>query len=310
MNDIEEITITLTRRCNLNCKFCNVIYDSKYNDDLTVESVLSKYSLIEPIITNTCKRTINIVLMGGELFSDDIDDSIIDAYHQLLNQCADLCKNYNKRLTISLMTNLITKRVDRIIKLAKSFKDCDVHGSFDFVGRFDNDKLICLWWTNARAIKAGGVPFFASVVGHKYNIERIVNHDLLWINLYNEFGVYVQYYEPNGIANDYNVSYEAYGDFLIFLYDHYRQEKFLQSVINAYQNRHKTCCQSNWIDNSGSHKCCDHQKVIRIYKTNHQCFTCDHYNKCPLVCPRAYYQNSDCIFKRLFDHHLTKTNAS
>lgn len=302
MNNIEEITLILTRKCNLKCKFCNVIYNDDYNDEITSELVISKFSYIEKIIKTTPKQTINIVLMGGELFSDDIADDVINSYYQLLNQTAEICERYNKTLTISFMSNLITKKIDRLINLAKSLPNCEIHGSFDFVGRFDNPKLIKVWWDNAYAIKRSGVKFFVAIVGHKYNMEIIKQFDPIWEKLYNEFGVYIQYYEPNNIADDYAISYSQYGEFLIFLYDNYRNEKFLQSVLHAFNNNRQMCCQSNWVDCSGVHKCCDHQAVIRVYKKNHRCLTCKYYNRCPFVCPRVYYKDTQCIFRKLFDH--------
>lgn len=303
MNDIEEITIILTRRCNLKCSFCNVVYDSSYNLELTPEIVLKNLPYIEQIIANTIKPNINIVLMGGELFSDDISDDVIQSYYQLLKKTEQLCNQHNKNLSISLMSNLITKKIDRLINLANSFQYCDVHGSFDFVGRFDNPKLIDLWWHNAQTIKANNIEFFASVVGHKYNVQAITNHHPIWEKLYNQFGVYVQYYEPNNIANDYNLSFDQYKEFLLFLYKHYPKEKFLQSVLNAFDDKAKLCCRSNWLDNTGYHKCCDHSKIIKIYKNTHNCFCCQYYDRCPLVCPRVYHKNSNCIFKALFDYH-------
>lgn len=310
MDNIEEITLILTRQCNLKCKFCNIIYDEKHRSTITVDDVVSNYQTISEIIKHTSKSTINIVLMGGELFSDDISDDIINSYEQLLLKTYQCCLQHNKRLTVSLMSNLITKNVDRIIKLAKSLPNCDIHGSYDFVGRFDNEKLIDLWWNNATKIKHSGIDFFAAVVGHKYNVQAIVNGNDQWDRLYDQFGVYVQYYEPNQVAPDYNLSFEQYRHFLLFLYDEYPQEKFLRSVINAYDHQQKTCCQSNWIDSTGCHKCCSHQSIIKIYKHNHNCFVCKHHHRCPIVCPRVYHQDTDCIFQSLFDHHLEKCNGN
>ena len=145
MNDIEEITVIFTKHCNLKCAFCNVIYKQHLNDDINRNIVMSKLDHIQRIIESTSKSTINIVLMGGELFCDDIDDDVIQSYHDLLKQVEQCCTINNKRLTVSLMSNLITKKVQRIIKLAKSFDNCDIHGSFDFVGRFANEHVIELW---------------------------------------------------------------------------------------------------------------------------------------------------------------------
>lgn len=301
VNNIEEITLILTRKCNLKCSFCNVIYNNKYNAELNCDTIMSKYAPIHSIITRTTKSHINLVLMGGELFSDDINDDVIQSYKTLLVQTEQLCTQCCKTLSVSLMSNLITKRIGRIIDVAKAVKHCDVHGSFDFVGRFDNPKMIALWWENAHTIKQSGVSFFVAMVGHKFNIETILKHDPTWIKLYNEFGVYVQYYEPNSLANNYNLPYEQYRDFLLFLYKEYPEEKFLQSVITAYDKGYKMCYQSNWVDNSGCHKCCNHDIVIKQYKIKHHCFLCPHYHKCPVVCPRVYSVADCCVFKPLFD---------
>lgn len=262
---------------------------------------MSKYASIHSIVTNTTKSHINLVLMGGELFSDDVNDDVIQSYKILLAKTELLCTQCHKTLSVSLMSNLITKHIGRIIDVAKSVKHCDIHGSFDFVGRFDNPKMITLWWENARHIKHSGVSFFAAMVGHKFNIEAILKHDPIWIKLYDEFGVYVQYYEPNSLANDYNLPYEQYRDFLLFLYKEYPEEKFLQSVLTAYDNGHKTCCRSNWIDDTGCHKCCNHDHIVKLYKIKHQCFSCKHYHNCPAVCPRVYSSADCCVFKPLFD---------
>ena len=199
------------------------------------------------------------------------------------------------------MSNLITKRIGRLIDIAKSVGRCDVHGSFDFVGRFDNSKLIDLWWENAYAIGREGIRFFVSMVGHKFNIERILKHDPVWERLYNQFGVYVQYYEPNSLANEYNLSFEQYRDFLMFLYQEYSEERFLKSILTTYDNGYKMCCRSNWIDESGCHKCCNHDSVVKLYKIKHQCFSCEHYHSCPTVCPRIYSNADCCVFKPIFD---------
>lgn len=145
MNDIEEITVIFTKHCNIKCAFCNVIHNQHLNDDINRNIVMSKLDHIQHIIESTSKSTINVVLMGGELFCDDINDDVIQSYYDFLQQIKYYCLTNNKQLTISLMSNLITKKIQRIIKLAKSFDNCDIHGSFDFIGRFANEQLVKLW---------------------------------------------------------------------------------------------------------------------------------------------------------------------
>ena len=303
---LDEITVNLGSSCNLSCEFCNVVSDDRFNYATTPSDILSKSQLIVDVILNSSKPIISIVLMGGELFHDGVSDSVFEGYYQLLSAAQAACDKSHKQLQISLMTNLVFKNIDRLIELAKHY-NCEVHGSYDFVGRFKTQSMVELWHKNATRIKKAEVPFFVSIVGHKFNIKQIKQRSLEWERLYNEYGCFVQYYEPIAPNDQFEVTQHEYADFLIWLYDNYPEEKFLKSLIQNYTNNESLCIRSTWIDSS-VRKCCDHSTLIRKMIVNKQCVTCTYADRCPVNCPRIMWKGSYCATKALLDHVINKSN--
>lgn len=310
-NSIEEITLILTDDCNLKCDFCNVVNNNVAIHSIDYHTIVSKIDVVSNIIKSTCKNTIAVVLMGGELFQDKFTDQLINGYQQLLSSIEQLCKQHDKSLQITLMTNMIYKRVDRVIAIAKRF-NAEVHASFDFVGRFDNTKLIDLWFTNAQTFIDSGVQFSIGLIATKPNVDRIVNHDPLWNRLVELADCYIQPYECTGIESiddKYRLTDAEIIKFYLWICDNYPDEKYTRSIIECYNTRTNFCVQSTYIDKT-CHKCCDHNKLQKVHFVNHKCFQCQYYDRCPLVCPRIFATTSICLVKSILDHVNNRTTET
>jgi len=116
--DVGEIIVTLFEYCDLNCLFCNQDHDSYEG----INSIVNKFEKIKLSIDQLIskgKKTFSIHMMGGELFSDKIEDSVFDDYRILTEKTLQYGKEKNIPIEVSFVTNFVWTKKDRV----RSFLD-------------------------------------------------------------------------------------------------------------------------------------------------------------------------------------------
>jgi molybdenum cofactor biosynthesis enzyme MoaA len=73
-NDCTEIEIHLFEYCNLSCTFCGQDHDSKVGFD----TIVAKSKDVTEFIKRSHKSDHILNIMGGEIFNDQIPDSLFD----------------------------------------------------------------------------------------------------------------------------------------------------------------------------------------------------------------------------------------
>lgn len=306
-----EITCNLISDCNLKCKFCYVINDhNKYSDkQLSNQLIEDNTKLIQSIISKVENDSVSIVLMGGELFQDKYLQQYSDQLLQMITKIKNDCNTNNNSLSISLMTNGIMKNVDLFYQLLKAIKqitDIEVHCSYDFVDRFPNQIVRDRWLANFFTIKSVVDNTFVSLTVTKRSIDYILKDSDQWKAIY-DLGVFVSLYENTNTSIDqlFALSEDDVFNLLKHLYDNYRNEKWLQSLLS----KQNYCLRSYFISNRHVSNCCNHKLIIKDNLRRFKCTLCNHNNvDCVHFCPRYSNQWINCVIKRFLDYVESKRN--
>jgi len=299
-----EITIILSSKCNLNCDFCFVVGNRKFNDTpITEQSIDNDFRCAYQLIQSCHKQYTDVVLMGGEIFLDCYSNSVISRYKYHMDRIKQLCNDIGSTLSVSYMTNLIYKKIDRVINLV-SETNGELHCSYDFYGRFKSGAVRNLWLKNIDRVKQSQIPYFVSIVATKRNVVVIQNGSKECDVILDNHPFYIGYYErQDGKShdNDY-LPMSQYSSFLCFINDQYPADKFIGDLKQYYNKHRKFCHRSFTIHNGKYSQCCDHDLCEKQYIANHKCLMCRHFTRCPKPCPRVF-ANQQCPFVELFDEY-------
>jgi len=138
-NSSGELIVVLFELCNLTCQACF----QDHNSVIGIDQVREKFDIIAHALDTLKGRekdTVLVNIMGGELFSDQLPDSIFDDYIFLINKLRVYAKEINLDIRISFPSNMIWSKKERI----KSFLDISKVGlneSYDPAGRFNKTTL-------------------------------------------------------------------------------------------------------------------------------------------------------------------------
>lgn len=113
-----ELVIYLFTKCNLNCSFCFQEHSADLDIDYiksipdTSMELLSKDITEQPTI-----KQVDIRILGGELFSDNIPDSYFDLYTEMVNDIRQrMSEKYpDIQVDFIITTNGVYSKVDRLV---------------------------------------------------------------------------------------------------------------------------------------------------------------------------------------------------
>lgn len=296
-----EIVIQLTRQCNLRCKFCFARRDKSFPKKFDIQTIDNVFDNVLKSLSLCDQNHISFTLLGGELFSDDVDDDTINHLTEHTLQLQNEIVHQNKTYDSTLMTNLITTKVDRIIDFAHA-TGCEVHSSFDFIDRFENNDQIDLWFDNFNKVKQTNIQCKVGVVLTKSNIQHILQNDEYWNKIY-QLGVYLSVYEPKSIDDDQIPSETLIDQLFNLISTKYQDEQFTNDIVNCYKNGYQSCVRSVYVNDQYAHRCCDHDCVETNNNIRLNCFNCKYYNNCPNWCPRTQSMYSYCIPKIILQNY-------
>jgi hypothetical protein len=141
--NLYEVIISLFTKCNLNCDFCF----EDHTNDIDIEAIKNIPKLLEDNYPEELKNPkieiISLGLLGGELFSDDIPDSMFEIYEELCKNIMLVIRRYLPDVTFHNIwfSNGVHTKNERILKLFNNINTinkvkCVLFLSYDCVGRF------------------------------------------------------------------------------------------------------------------------------------------------------------------------------
>ncbi len=267
--------------------------------------------------------------MGGEIFSDDIDDK----YFKEIFEYCKIIQSSLKHLKIKFVfvTNLIYLKFQRVIDLYCMLKQegLDIHlgTSFDFAGRF-NKKTKDIFHNNL----INNFPFEIlnniSIVLTKQNIKAFLDDkDIYFKEYYNKgYFLFLDYFSPDSNENSKKhipSDLDIY-NFLTFAKKNYpniypvkdliendinmmscRQSLTLSSKDSNCSNCRNLVCSSNDFNYRKDHDKISNLDIESKFLEKYNCMSCEYFNKCGLGCflsdSFAVKEKLDyCVYKRFF----------
>jgi organic radical activating enzyme len=308
-----EIIVTLFEKCNLSCLFCNQDHTSTEGMNNIVNKIEQIKSVIDGL-QKKGKKEFSIHLMGGEIFSDDLEDSIFEDYKKLIKLIETHCSENKIPVSISVVTNLVWEKKDRIKKFLDETK-VDVLSSYDPAGRFNTNSL--------KIFKENVLEFkdyikSINVVITKPTIDRFLKNQIPFFDyLYENFQIYFDHYGPEKnqkllMATDVQVR-----DFMKYLVDYWPNVLPVQNYFSKTKSE-MTCMDTYTVMPNEKWGGCGHfegiEKVIPIKSVTEQkwidgynCLECEHFNRCSLGCfmsnhVRDMRTQKECWLKEVYDY--------
>ena len=321
-----EIQCLLHTHCNLRCKFC---FETKSggireNNKINVDYIRKLPKIIERSIIPRYKRKNGIVeisMMGGELFSDDIPDEIFDEYYNFASAMKEMIhENYpDATIRFKCLSNGVYKNLDRVIQFLDSFGS-KIILSYDPIDRFSCDQQKQIWKETFDYFKnKEKYKLTLSIVLTKKTILEYFN-DPLFITLGNMIYTDTNIYVPRLDYHEYLPSDDDLFNFYKWCIDH---ELFNLSMVHnlfiaAIHNINTSSCgrksdfifgedflkkyNSNFVDKCTEESpipkdeyygyysdvikdvcdCARYKRPIGLQKRG--CFTCEHFKYCPKMC--------------------------
>jgi organic radical activating enzyme len=195
-NRFYEVSLSLFNKCNLNCKFCFQDKSSK----IDIEAIKNIPDKLTSFIPNELMRTgsngVLIRLWGGELFSDDIPDSMFEVYENL---CRDIVYKLNKKIPDTEIkfictTNGVLKNHNRLEKFLKDVNS-KLALSYDPIGRFKNKKQLDMFLNTYQYFKNNLTCMAITLT--KPTIYRFINNDEIFNSFPITLDIDMNYYVSN-----------------------------------------------------------------------------------------------------------------
>jgi organic radical activating enzyme len=308
-----EIIVTLFELCNLSCLFCPQDHSSIEGIDTIVSKIDQIKSVIDTLLKKG-KKDFSIHLMGGELFSDELDDSVFEDYKTLIDSINTYCIEQNIPVNISVVSNLVWKKKNRV-KQFLADTNVSIMTSYDPSGRFDKNSLE-IFKENVVEFKDNIVT--VNVIITKPTIDKFLKNQIPFFDyLYENFSVYFDQYGPEKnqkflMATDIQVR-----DFMIYLVDHWPRVLPVQDYFSKTKSQ-MTCMDTHTVMPAGKWGGCGQfeqiDKVIPIKLVTEQswldgynCLECEHFNRCSLGCfmsnhVRDMRTQKECWLKEVYDY--------
>lgn len=336
---IYEISCSLFSACNLNCKFC---FQDHNNCDIDVNNIMNIPSKIIEVISQDIidcgiDKKFYIRLYGGELFFDNIPDSIFDVYHKFYHELKLQLNNAfpNRDIETYWGSNgVFTKmeRVETLLKETNSFLAL----SYDPVDRFANDSQRDIWLETLRYFYSKELLSSVSIMLIKPSLPKYFAGDNYFNQIPEDVSIDVNQYISNPNYEKYNISDDEIFIFYKWcLNSHLFNIDPINTLISNYLNkdpqRHCYCKCSNFFDVNGYHtkncvnkysklpasdfygditdkvteeNCTEVKNSIGLQKRG--CLLCEHYEYCPTICWTSIifkgYKVTICPYQRLYEY--------
>lgn len=320
----EEFFINLFELCNLRCSFCWQDHESKVGMDSVVNRAADVIKVIES--RRKVRQAFEVNVMGGELFFDEIPDSLFDDYFTFAVRVNDYAKEVNVKVDFNWVTNLVFTKTQRVLKLMERLATVGIEGSittsYDPRGRF-NSQSFDLFRTNLDVM--GSYLRSIGVVMTKPNITALMKGDARFDELSGKYKFYFDYYSPEESFATMLPKDSELLEFFKYMLDKYPHIYPFKDWINNSHNK-MTCRSSNVILPTGENGKCRALVSQKLYdgfystieKDNNSnmeahflekrnCLTCEYFKKCGLGCFlqsnfKEHNDLDDCLFYKTYKH--------
>ena len=308
-----EIIVILFEFCDLSCLFCNQDHDSI----LGIDTIVDKFDQVKSSINTLSlkgKKDFSIHIMGGELFSDKLEDKVFSDYEKLTNLIRDYCILKNIPVKICFVTNFIWSKKDRVKDFLNK-TNVEVMSSYDPSGRF-NPTTFEIFKQNIQEFKQYITT--VSVVITKPTIEKFIKNQVPFFDyLYNNFLVFFDYYGPEKNSKFLLPKDTEVRDFMKYIVDNWPNVAPVKDFFNKTKNK-MTCMDTYTVMSTGKFGGCgqfEHlEKVIPLklvteqkWFDNYNCFECEHFQRCSLGCFMSNHikdmrTQQECWLKEVYDY--------
>lgn len=339
-----EIVLYLFEKCNLRCEFCFQEHDhAKINYTYIKHLPEAAFQLMsKELRAYPTIKSFDIRMLGGEIFSDDLPDSLLDLYGDVVKEIRAKMKEYYPDVNVDFIctTNGVWKNRDRVKKFLKkySFKNI-ISISIDFIGRYPTPEVKQTAYDTMYNLAIDEFYVRAGVVLTKRNIEYILKNpeefkDL--IRKYKAEQIVFNYYSPNeqwklDLPSDedlwqiykfcldermFNVST------IFYLLEAYKQQTFFTKTCECkfIPTLTETKCTKDCVTTASplnperfygkylpevtEENVSDVKASLGLVKRG--CLGCDHYQYCPQPCWCMVifdgYKATNCPMKRAFEY--------
>lgn len=323
MPEASEIEIHFFELCNLRCQFCGQDHEAREGMD----SILSKTDkVIEFISQNSCHSHI-LNLMGGELFSDELPDSIFNDYFAFAQKIYFAAKEQEHDIHINWVSNLIFKKSDRVSsflqKLDQLGISTKISTSYDFAGRRNNLWSQDLFKKNLEIFKEK--IYTVGFVLTKPAIDHLIHgSDEFFEYLYANYPLYFDFYVPENSARVLMPSDQEILESYLYIAKAYPNISPVKELVENEENK-MTCYSLNKLTllPSGREVKCrymdytpgvfknpvdylSNDNIIESFIEENQCLTCPWFSRCSFRCFvqadwKAREKNEECLFKTFFN---------
>jgi hypothetical protein len=308
-----EIIVTLFEFCDLSCLFCNQDHDSLYG----IHTIVDKFEQIKLCIDtlkNKGKTEFSIHIMGGEVFSDKLNDSVFESYAMLIENIRNYSIEKNIPISVSFITNFVWTKKERV----KNFLDntgVEVMTSYDPAGRF-NTSTFEIYKKNIIEFKEYITT--VNVVITKPSIEKFVKNQVPFFDyLYENFLVFFDHYGPERNSHFLMPKDIEVREFMKHMVDNWPNVAPVKDFFSKTKNK-MTCMDTFTVMPSGQWGGCgqfEHlEKIIPIKRIteqqwfdNYNCTECEHFQRCSLGCfmsnhIRDMRTQKECWMKEVYDY--------
>ena len=322
-----EVIVFLFEKCNLNCMFCTQDHAST----IGMNRIQEKFEDVTKSIETQYvfgKRDFSVHLMGGELLADDIPDSILDQYVDLIMNIQAWGKVKGYPIEPTIVTNFVFDNRERVDRLLEQLPDLTLFTSYDPSGRFNKDTLETFKQNviyYKHKIKA------ASVVMTKPSMKKFMEGKAEFFGyLYSHFRINFDYYTEitDGVRAKNYVQADALAklqptdvdirDFMKFMLDNYPDcgpwDQYLTSTKKSM-----TCQDTAYISADGTRGRCvftydseDKYKEVKgkleeKWFQDYDCLSCKYYDRCSFGCFIANHNTGfrtqeACWLSEVYDH--------
>ena len=249
-----------------------------------------------------------ITLIGGEIFMDNLPDSIFDQYREILTDLKRLISKYNKqyRLHINCYTNGIWTRSDRVIKFLQDVNGSVVFG-YDSIDRYTKQYQHDLVINNIKLLHYNDIKLNPINILFKPTDmdEQFLDSD--------DFRIIHEYCGLNYqdcFPNRYNVTNELKINFLIRCIQ--RKLYNVENIVNLFEtviccDGEHSCSPGVFFHDNDCHFGCH---FIRSSPQNYQlvnmdkfdCYSCEYFKSCRQHCWLDAKDREYCYFKPVLQY--------
>lgn len=240
-----EIAVSMFNKCNLRCKFCFQDHTQAIDVDFIRNIPQKAFEAAQKDIEahKDTLQSVSLLFMGGELFSDDIPDSVLQEYLYVWKTFREIFaeKYPSLKLQFSVSTNGVWKKRERILGVLRD-GDIDYVGiSYDPVGRYPSEEVRQTVHETINAIHDAGFKTVVGFVTTKSSIKEVLNNSEFYVKHLNSDLVTVgdlnMYIGNPGWENDIPTDDDMFDFYKWCLDNHIWKINFIHQLMKNYIKR-------------------------------------------------------------------------